>query len=56
MPRDEDRRTEKYNHWTGNKNPSSVINYLKIAEKQVGLLINFNALRLKDGFEDESII
>ena len=30
---------------------AQVINYLKITEKQVGLLINFNVLRLKDGLK-----
>jgi GxxExxY protein len=30
---------------------AQIINYLKIADKPVGLLINFNELRLKDGLK-----
>jgi GxxExxY protein len=30
---------------------AQLLNYLKIADKQVGLLINFNVLRLKDGLK-----
>jgi GxxExxY protein len=30
---------------------AQIINYLKISDKRVGLLINFNVLRLKDGLK-----
>jgi GxxExxY protein len=30
---------------------AQIINYLKITDKHVGLLINFNVLRLKDGLK-----
>lgn len=30
---------------------AQVLNYLKITDKRVGLLINFNVLRLKDGLK-----
>lgn len=30
---------------------AQLLSYLKLSERQVGLLINFNVLRLKDGFK-----
>jgi GxxExxY protein len=30
---------------------AQIINYLKIADKQMGLLVNFNVTRLKDGLK-----
>ena len=30
---------------------AQIINYLKISDKRVGLFINFNVLRLKDGLK-----